>query len=168
MRLFGERLVKVPEAWISIRLYKNRAKASTETYYNYKHVSLEPADRRHPDQRRRLAAQTYRPVADLWHVPAGLPLRANKNFKIYLNFLYGSNLAATISLTSVKYAQCLAIEPLYTCRHGHLASAPCSSANSERVAWLATIAFRNFENIWATLEVFSSLIDPGEDRSLPA
>jgi hypothetical protein len=80
-------------------------------------------------------------------------LSTNKNFKVYLNFLYGSNLPYNIP-NSVKYRNALIIEPYMRIDIGFSALLLDSEKSNRR----SHSPFRNFENIWATLEVFN-LID---------
>lgn len=79
-------------------------------------------------------------------------LATNKNFKVYLNFLYGSNLPYNIP-GSVKYRNALKIEPYIRIDVGF--SALLLNMES-RVR--PESPFKKFKSIWATLEVFN-LID---------
>ena len=80
-------------------------------------------------------------------------LATNKNFKVYLNFLYGSNLPYNIP-NSVRYRNSLVIDPYIRIDLGFSALLLDSEKSNRR----SHNPFRNFENIWATLEVFN-LID---------
>jgi hypothetical protein len=80
-------------------------------------------------------------------------LATNKNFKMYLNLLYGSNLPYNIP-GSVKYRNALRIEPYMRVDIGFSALL----LDSERSNRRSHSPFRNFNNIWAPLEVFN-LID---------
>src|SRR6202008_662957 len=80
-------------------------------------------------------------------------LSTNKNFKVYVSTLYGSNLPYNIP-NSVKYRNALFIEPYIRVDIGFsafLIDADLSKRRSHN-------PFRGFDNIWATLEVFN-LID---------
>jgi len=79
-------------------------------------------------------------------------LATNKNFKVYLSTLYGSNLPYNIP-GSVKYRNALIIEPYIRVDIGFSALL----LDSERSNRRSHSPFRNFENIWASLEVFNLL-----------
>ena len=79
-------------------------------------------------------------------------LTTNKNFKVHLNLLYGSNMPYNIP-NSVKYRNALIIEPYIRVDIGF--SALLLSEKSKR---RSHSPFRSFENIWASFEVFN-LID---------
>jgi hypothetical protein len=70
-----------------------------------------------------------------------------------LNFIYGSNLPYNIP-NSVKYRNGLVIEPYIRVDVGFSALLLDSEKSNRR----SHNPFRNFENIWATVEVFN-LID---------
>jgi hypothetical protein len=79
-------------------------------------------------------------------------LSTNKNFKVHLNLIYGSNMSYNIP-NSVKYRNALIIEPYIRADIGF--SALLLSDKSQR---RSHSPFRAFDNIWASLEVFN-LID---------
>jgi len=150
MRLFGE-IVKDAESWISIGFLSAKENLENDNYYNYKLDSnfvaidstlTEAGWLRRPTDRRfsfGMFLQDY--------------LSTNKNFKVYLNFLYGSNLPYNIP-QSVKYRNALIIEPYIRIDIGFSALL----LDGERSNRRSHHPFRNFENIWANLEVFN-LID---------
>jgi hypothetical protein len=80
-------------------------------------------------------------------------LSTNKNFKVYLSLLYGSNLPFNIP-GSVKYRNALVIDPYIRADIGFSALLLDNDKNNRR----SHSPFRNLENIWVTLEVFN-LID---------
>ncbi|MDF2190058.1 TonB-dependent receptor [Paraflavitalea sp. CAU 1676] len=150
MRLFGE-LVKDAESWISIGFMRSREDLDKDTYYNYKLDSLnQPIDSTLTE-----GGWLRRPTDRLLTFGMFLQdyLSTNKNFKVYLNFLYGSNLPYNIP-NSVKYRNALVIEPYMRIDIGFSALLLDSEKSNRR----SHNPFRNFENIWATLEVFN-LID---------
>jgi hypothetical protein len=150
MRLFGE-LVKDAESWISIGFMRSREDLDNDTYYNYKLDSLnKPIDSTLTE-----GGWLRRPTDRLLTFGMFLQdyLSTNKNFKVYLNFLYGSNLPYNIP-NSVKYRNALVIEPYMRIDIGFSALLLDSEKSNRR----SHSPFRNFENIWATLEVFN-LID---------
>jgi hypothetical protein len=80
-------------------------------------------------------------------------LSTNKNFKVYLNLLYGTNLPYNIP-GSVKYRNGLIIPAYIRADIGFSALLLDSEKSNRR----SHNPFRNFDNIWATFEVFN-LID---------
>jgi hypothetical protein len=80
-------------------------------------------------------------------------LSTNKNFKVYISTIYGSNLPYNIP-GSVKYRNALQIQPYIRMDVGFSALLLDGDKASRR----SHSPFRNFDNIWASLEVFN-LID---------
>jgi hypothetical protein len=150
MRFFGE-LVKDAESWVSIGFMRSRENLENDTYYNYTLDSLN----RPIDSTLTEAGWLRRPTDRFLTFGMFLQdyLSTNKNFKVYLNFLYGSNLPYNIP-NSVKYRNALIIEPYMRIDIGFSALLLDSEKSNRR----SHNPFRNFENIWATLEVFN-LID---------
>lgn len=150
MRLFGE-LVKDAESWLSLGFMRTRENLDNDTYYNY---TLDE-NNQPVDSSLQQGGWLRRPTDRL--VTLGLFLQdylsTNKNFKVYLNLLYGSNLPYNIP-NSVKYRNALHIDPYIRIDIGFSALLLDSDKSNRR----SHNPFRNFENIWATLEVFN-LID---------
>ncbi|MFT3827315.1 MAG: TonB-dependent receptor [Chitinophagaceae bacterium] len=150
MRLFGE-LVKDAESWVSLGFMRTRENIKGDTYYDY---TLD--DNNQPvDSTLKEGGWFRRPTDRLFTFGMFLQdyLSTNKNFRVYLNFLYGSNLPYNIP-GSVKYRNALIIEPYMRIDIGFSALLLDSEKSNRR----SHSPFRNFENIWATLEVFN-LID---------
>jgi hypothetical protein len=149
-RLFGE-LVKDAESWISLGFMRTRENLKNDTYYDY----TIDANGAVTDSTKQDGGWFRRPTDRL--VTFGMFLQdylsTNKNLKVYLNFLYGSNLPYNIP-GSVKYRNGLIIEPYIRIDIGFSALLLDSEKSNRR----SHSPFRNFENIWATLEVFN-LID---------
>jgi len=80
-------------------------------------------------------------------------LATNKNFKVYISTLYGSNLPYNIP-GSVKYRNALQIQPYIRMDIGFSALLLDTEKSNRR----SHSPFRNFETIWASLEIFN-LID---------
>ena len=80
-------------------------------------------------------------------------LNTNKNFKIYFNTLYGSNMPYSIP-GNVRYRDALIIEPYIRVDVGFSALLLDKETGPHR----SHSPFRNFQSIWASLEVFN-LID---------
>ncbi len=150
LRLFGE-IVKDAESWISFGLMRTRENLDNDFYNNYTFDSTgKPIDstvvaggwlRRPTDRLLTFGAffQDY--------------LSTNKNFKVYLNLLYGSNLPYNIP-GNIRYRNNLRIDPYMRVDIGFSALL----LDSEKPDRRSRSPFRNFQNIWASLEVFN-LID---------
>lgn len=149
-RLFGE-LVKDAESWISVGIMRTRENLTNDTYYNYKLDSLnQPIDSslqqggwfRRPSDRFftfGLFLQDY--------------LSTNKNSKVFVNLIYGSNMPYNIP-GSVKYRNGLIIPPYIRIDLGFSVLLLDTDQSNRR----SHSPFRSFENIWASFEVFN-LID---------
>ena len=158
-RLFGE-LVKDAESWVSLGFMRTREDIENDFYYNYKNaagetISAKTEDQAITDSVRQDIGWLRRPTDRL--ITFGMFLQdylaTNKNFKVYLNFLYGSNLPYNIP-NSVRYRNSLIIDPYIRIDIGFSALL----LDTEKTNRRSHNPFRNFENIWATLEVFN-LID---------
>jgi hypothetical protein len=149
-RLFGN-LVKDAESWVSIGFMRTREKIAGAEYYNYTVDSLNrPTDSSLVQQ-----GWVRRPTDRLFTMGMFIQdyLSTNKNFKVYLSLLYGSNLPFNIP-GSVKYRNALVIDPYIRADIGFSALLLDNDKSKRR----SHSPFRNLENIWATLEVFN-LID---------
>jgi len=149
-RLYGE-LVKDAESWISIGIMRTRENIKGDSYMNYtldQHNN--PIDSNKVD-----VGWLRRPTDRL--ITFGMffqdYLSTNKNFKIYINTLYGSNLPYNIP-GSVKYRNALIIDPYIRVDLGLSALLLTPDKSNRR----SHSPFRNFESIWASFEVFN-LID---------
>ena len=150
MRLFGE-LVKDAESWISFGLMRTREDIENDFYKVYSLDSVnKPVDSievqngwlRRPTDRMLTFGMFFQDY-----------LSTNKNFKVYLNTLYGTNLPYNIP-NSVKYRNALTIQPYIRVDIGFSALLLDTEKSNRR----SHSPFRNFDNIWASLEVFN-LID---------
>ncbi len=149
-RLFGE-LVKDAESWISVAFMRTRENIEGDFYTVYKLDSLQqPIDSslveggwlRRPTDRTLTFGMFFQDY-----------LATNKNFKVYVNTLWGTNLPYNIP-GSVKYRNALRIEPYVRMDIGFSALLLDVEKSNRR----SHSPFRNFENVWASLEVFN-LID---------
>jgi hypothetical protein len=149
-RLFGE-LVKDAESWISLGLMKTKEDIKGDTYKDYTlNAQNEPIDSvtrekgwvRRPTDRMITFGMYFQDY-----------LATNKNIKMYLNLLYGSNLPYNIP-NNVKYRNGLEIPPYIRVDIGFSALL----LDSDRSRRRSHSPFRGFDNIWASLEVFN-LID---------
>lgn len=150
VRLFGE-LVKDAESWVSLGFMRTKENLENDHYYNYKlNDRNEPIDStlvnvgylRRPTDRMITFGMFFQDY-----------LSTNKNFKVYLNTLYGSNLPYNIP-GSVKYRNALIIDPYIRADIGLSALLLDSDKTNRR----SHSPFRSFDNIWASLEIFN-LID---------
>ncbi|MET0300402.1 MAG: TonB-dependent receptor, partial [Flavitalea sp.] len=150
MRLFGD-LVKDAESWISLGFMRTRENIDNDYYYDY----TRDANNVITDSVRQEGGWFRRPNDRL--ITFGMFLQdylsTNKNFKVFLNFLYGSNLPYNIP-NSVKHRNGVVIEPYIRIDIGFSALL----LDTEKANRRSHHPFRNFDNIWATLEVFN-LID---------
>jgi hypothetical protein len=150
MRLFGE-VVKDAESWISLGLMRTREDLENDVYKNYSLDSNNvPIDSTLAE-----GGWLRRPTDRL--ITFGMffqdYLATNKNFKVYISTLYGSNLPYNIP-GSVKYRNALEIQPYIRMDIGFSALLLDTEKSNRR----SHGPFRNFDNIWATFEIFN-LID---------
>ncbi|MGN6165511.1 MAG: TonB-dependent receptor [Flavisolibacter sp.] len=150
MRLFGE-LVKDAESWVSIGLMRTRENLENDFYKTYTLDSTnKPIDSATVE-----GGWLRRPTDRL--ITFGMffqdYLSTNKNFKVYLNTLYGSNLPYNIP-GNIQYRNALRIEPYLRVDIGFSALLLDTEKGNRR----SHSPFRNFNNIWASLEIFN-LID---------
>ena len=157
-RLYGE-LVKDAESWLSIGIMRTKENLDNDYYYQYKNaageiISSKTEDKIPADSTRMDVGFVRRPTDRLLTVGLFLQdyLSTNKNFRVHLNMLYGSNMAFNIP-NSARYRNALVIEPYIRVDIGFSALL-LSEKNKRR----SHSPFRNFENIWASFEVFN-LID---------
>ncbi len=157
-RLFGE-LVKDAESWLSIGIMRTKENLNNDYYYQYKNaageiITAKSTDQVPTDSIKNEVGWVRRPTDRLITVGLFLEdyLPTNKNFKVHLSLLYGSNMSYNIP-NSVKYRNALIIEPYIRADIGF--SAQLLSEKSER---RSHSPFRDFQNIWASFEVFN-LID---------
>jgi len=150
MRLHGE-LVKDAESWISLGLMQSKEDIKGDTYKNYTlddnnqpidSITLEKGWVRRPSDRRITFGMFFQDY-----------LATNKNLKMYLNLIYGSNLPYNIP-NNVKYRNGLEIPSYIRVDIGFSALLLDSDRSKRR----SHSPFLGFDNIWASLEVFN-LID---------
>jgi hypothetical protein len=146
-RLFGE-IVKDAESYVSLGFMRTRENLSNDSYYLYTRDSLNQVTDSSLTQHGWLRRPTDRLIT------LGLffqdYLSTNKNVKVYINTLYGSNLPYNIP-NDIRYRNALRIDPYLRIDIGFSALL----LNSDRGKRRSHDPFRNFENIWATLEVFN-------------
>ena len=155
LRLFTE-LVKDAESWFSIGFMKNKENVSNDYYYDYKNASGEiinpnSADQIIKDSVKNEIGFLRRPTDRLITVGIFLQdyLATNKNFKVHLNMLYGSNMPYNIP-NSTKYRNGLIVEPYIRVDIGFSALLLSEKGMRRRHS-----PFKGIENIWASFEVFN-------------
>lgn len=152
VRLFGQ-LVKDAESWVSLGFMRTKENLDNDHYYNYKLNDQNIAT----DSTLVNVGYLRRPTDRM--ITFGMffqdYLSTNKNFKVYLNTLYGSNLPYNIP-GSVKYRNALVIEPYIRADLGLSALLLDSDKTNRR----SHSPFRSFENIWVSLEVFNIIDRP--------
>ena len=157
-RLYTE-LVKDADSWLSIGIGSTKENIDNDYYYDYKNKEGEVIGSQTKDQVVADSVKTNigwvrRPSDRLLTIGLFLQdyLSTNKNFKVHLNLIYGSNMSYNIP-NSMKYRNALIIEPYIRADIGFSAL-----LLSEKSLRRNHSPFRSFENIWASLEVFN-LID---------
>jgi hypothetical protein len=149
MRLFGE-LVKDAESWISLGFMRTRENIDNDYYKVYELDSLNQ-----PIDSSTIAGGWFRRPTDRL-ITFGMffqdYLSTNKNFKVYLSTLYGTNMPYNIP-GSVKYRNALTIPPYIRVDIGFSALLLDTEKSNRR----SHSPFKNFDNIWASLEVFNLL-----------
>ncbi len=158
-RLFGE-LVPDAESWISIGFMRTKEDIENDFYQVYRNASGEvitgsTIDKIPTDSSAVNVGYVRRPTDRM--ITFGMffqdYLSTNKNIRVYLNTLYGSNLPYNIP-GSVKYRNALVIEPYIRVDLGLSALLLDPEKGNRR----SHSPFKNFKSIWASLEVFN-LID---------
>ncbi len=155
LRLFGE-LVKDAESWLSIGFMRSKENLNDDKYYVYTNAAGEiitsgSADQVVTDSIQNNVGWLRRPTDRLITIGLYLEdyLSTNKNFKVHLNLLYGSNMSYNIP-NSVRYRNSLIIDPYIRLDVGFSAL-----LLSERSLRRSHSPFRGFDNIWASFEVFN-------------
>lgn len=156
MRLHGE-LVADAESWISLGIMKTAEDITGDHYYRYKNaagefITAQSADQvavdsvnfdvgwlRRPSDRRITFGMFFEDY-----------LPTNKNFKVYLNLLYGSNMPYNIP-NAVRYRNAAIIPSYIRCDIGFSALLMDDDRSKRR----SHSPFRKFSTIWASLEVFN-------------
>lgn len=157
-RLYGE-LVKDAESWLSIGLMRTRENINDDFYYLYKNaagevINSQSTDKVPVDSVLNEVGWVRRPTDRLITVGLFLQdyLSTNKNFRVYLSMLYGSNMPFNLP-NNPRYRNGLIIDPYIRVDIGFSALLLDEKRNRRSHS-----PFRNFENIWASFEVFN-LID---------
>lgn len=154
-RLYTQ-LVKDAESWLSINVSRTMENLNNDYYYLYTNASGEvinsnTEDKIVADSIRKDVGWIRRPTDRLFTVGLFLQdyLSTNKNFRVHLNMIYGSNMTYNVP-NSARFRNGLIIEPYFRVDVGF--SALLLSEKSMR---RSHSPFRSFDNIWASLEVFN-------------
>lgn len=157
LRLFGE-LTEVAESWISIGYMRSRENIERDGYTQYFNSAGEEITS--TTQNKIVADSSWQSLGYLRRpndraITAGLYiedyLTTNKNFKLHLNILYGSNMPYNIPGSS-RYRNALKIEPYIRADIGMSVL-----LLTEKLLRRSYSPFRTFENIWASLEVLNAI-----------
>lgn len=158
LRLFSE-LVKDAESWVSVGLMRTMEKIDDFHYYRYKNaegefITSQTQNQTIADSVRFDKGWMRRPSDRL--VTFGMffqdYLSTNKNFKVHLNMIYGTNMPYNIS-GSIRYRNGLIIDPYMRVDIGFSALLLSADKQTRR----SYSPFRKFRDIWASLEVFNLL-----------
>lgn len=165
IRLFSE-LVKDAESWISLGFMRSREKIEDFHYYRYKNaagefITAQTEDQAVADSVRFDQGWMRRPTDRL--ITFGMffqdYLTTNKNFKVHLHTIFGSNMPYNIP-GSVRYRNALVIEPYMRVDIGFSALL----LSSEKINRRSHHPLKGIQNVWASLEVFN-LLDRGNTIS---
>jgi hypothetical protein len=155
LRIFSE-LVKEAESWLSIGFMRTREDLQGDHYFDFKNAAGEIINSQTPDQVavdsvKNEVGYVRRPTDRLLTVGLFLQdyLATNKNFKVHLNMLYGSNMPYNIP-NSTKYRNGLIVDNYIRADIGFSAL-----LLGEKYTRRSHSPFRDFENIWVSLEVFN-------------
>lgn len=155
LRLFGE-LVKDAESWVSIGFMRTRENLANDYYYQYKNaageiIGFNTLDKVVVDSVKANVEWLRRPSDRLITFAMYLEdyLTTNKNLKVHLNLVYGTNMPYNIA-GSMRYRNGLEIPPYMRADLGFSAL-----LLSERSLRRSHSPFRSFENIWLSAEVFN-------------
>ncbi len=158
MRLIGE-WVKDAESWISLGIMQTKENLENDYYYNYLNndgeiITSETEDQTIADSARVDVGWLRRPTDR--RITFGMffqdYLSTNKNFKVHLNLLFGSNMPYNIP-NSVKYRNALIIDPYIRADIGFSVLLLDVDKGNRR----SHSPFRDLENIWLSFEVFNLL-----------
>lgn len=155
VRLFGE-VLEGAESWISLGLMRTRENIFADYYLKYYNaagelITTSTEDKVVKDSARQYIGALRRPSDRL--ITMGLFLQdylsTNKNFKVHLNLLYGSNMTYNIP-NNPRFRNGLIIEPYIRADIGF--SALLLKDRSKR---RSMDPLRGIDNIWLSVEVFN-------------
>ncbi len=155
LRIFSE-LLKDAESWFSLGFMKTSENLSNDYYYDYLNAAGEIINASSTDQRPTDSIKNeigfLRRPSDR-RITAGLFLQdylsTNKNMKVHLNLLYGSNMPYNIP-GSTRYRNALIVDPYLRVDIGFSAL-----LISDETARRSHNPFKGLKNVWISLEVFN-------------
>ena len=155
LRIFSE-LLKDAESWFSLGFMKTSENLSNDYYYDYLNAAGEIINGSSTDQRPTDSIKNeigfLRRPSDR-RITAGLFLQdylsTNKNMKVHLNLLYGSNMPYNIP-GSTRYRNALIVDPYLRVDIGFSAL-----LISDETARRSHNPFKGLKNVWISLEVFN-------------
>ncbi len=154
-RFYGE-LSKGAQSWLSLAFMRSRENLANDFYYLYTNAAGEVINANTPDQvpadsLRQDVGSVRRPTDRLITVGMYLEdyLATNKNFKAYINLIYGSNMSYNLP-ANPRFRNGLTIDPYIRADIG-LSALLLSEKNNRR----SHNPLRGIDNIWASLEVFN-------------
>lgn len=154
---FFTQIVKDAESWISIGLMETKEKIDNFNFQQYFNAAGELITQNTKDKviadSQTLQTGWFRRPTDR-RLTIGFLIQdyltTNKNFKVFFNAIYGSNMPYNIP-GSVKYRNALTLEPYIRFDIGF--SALLLDREVKRIR--SHSPFKGFESIWATFEVFN-------------
>lgn len=154
-RIYGQ-LLKDAESWLSLGWMKTMENLEDDHYYQYRNAAGEvigpnTTDKNIADSNRVDIGWLRRPSDRRFTIGLFLQdyLATNENFKVHLNMIYGSNMPYNIP-NSVRYRNGLTIDSYIRVDMGFSVL-----LLDERSRRRSHSPFRDFENIWFSLEVFN-------------
>ena len=155
LRIFSE-LLKDAESWFSLGFMKTSENLNNDYYYDNLNAAGEIINASSTDQRPTDSIKNeigfLRRPSDR-RITAGLFLQdylsTNKNFKVHLNLLYGSNMPYNIP-GSTRYRNALIVDPYLRVDIGFSAL-----LISDETARRSHNPFKGLKNVWASLEIFN-------------
>lgn len=157
-RLYTE-LVTEAESWLSFGFMRTKENIAGDQYYDYKNaageiITSDTEDRVPTDSISNDVGWLRRPSDRLLTLGLFLQdyLSSNKNFKVHLSILYGSNMPYNIP-NNVKYRNALVVDPYIRVDIGF--SVLLLGDKDKR---RSHSPFKGLDNVWASLEIFN-LID---------
>lgn len=160
-RLYAE-LVKDAESWVSLGFMRSRENLNDDFFTQYYNaagelISSGTDDKIPVDSITNEVGWLRRPTDRL--ITFGMfmqdYLSTNKNFKAFLSLLYGSNLPFNIP-GSVRYRNALEIDSYLRIDLGFSALLISQEKQNRR----SHSPFKNFESLWATIEIFNVIDRP--------
>ena len=148
--------MKDAESWFSVGIMKTMEDIDGDSYQAYLNssgeiINSQTADQQVTDSVKRSIGYVRRPTDRL--ITLGLFLQdylaTNKNFKVHVNMIYGSNLPYNLP-NNPKYRNALVLDPYIRVDLGLSALLLSPKKNRRSLS-----PFRSVENIWISLEVFN-------------